>query len=90
MYTLCRSPDDHRRDQHTSLYHRLQKKVSVLSSDGSSFLTLEFPPTRAEFPLQGSQNLLEDQEKSGKFDVFWEKSEKSKGRKFLSMQIFNF
>ena len=66
------------------------KKFFVLPSDGSSFLSLEFPPTSAEFPLQGSRNLLEDQEKSGKFDVFWEKSEKSKGRKFLSMQVFNF
>ena len=36
-----------------------------------------------------SGNLLEDQEKSGKFDIFWEKSAKSKGRKFLSMQFFN-
>ena len=37
-----------------------------------------------------SGNLLQDQEKSGKFDIFWKKSGKSKGRKFLSMQIFNF
>ena len=63
------------------------KKISVLPPDGSSFLTLEFPPTRAGFPLQGS---LEDQEKSGKFDIFRKKSGKSKGRKFVSMQIFNF
>ena len=62
---------------------------------GSWFLTLEFPPTRARFPLcQGSRgkskNLLEDQEKSGKFKIFWKKSGKSQGRIFLSMQIFNF
>ena len=37
-----------------------------------------------------SGNLLENQEKSGKFDLFWKKSGKSQGRKFLSMQIFNF
>ena len=37
-----------------------------------------------------SGNLLEDQEKSGKFDVFWKKSGKSKWRRLLSMQIFNF
>ena len=37
-----------------------------------------------------SGNLLEDQEKSGKFDIFLKKSGKSKGRKFLSIQIFNF
>ena len=35
-----------------------------------------------------SGNLLQDQEKSGKFDIFWKKSGKSKGRKFVSMQIF--
>ena len=57
----------------------------------SWFLTLEFPPIRAGFPLcKGnwgkSGNLLEDQEKSGKFNIFG----KSQGRKFLSMQIFNF
>ena len=34
-----------------------QKKVSVLPPDGSSILTLEFPPTRAGFPLQGSQGI---------------------------------
>ena len=42
----------------------------------SLILTLEFPPTREGFPLgQGSQgksgNLLEDQGKSGKFEIFW-------------------
>ena len=37
-----------------------------------------------------SGNLLQDQEKSGKFDVFWKKSGKSKWRRLLSMQIFNF
>ena len=36
-----------------------------------------------------SGNLLEDQEKSGKFDIFFKKSVKSKGRKYLCMQIFN-
>ena len=37
-----------------------------------------------------SGNFLEDQERSEKFDIFWKESGKSKGRKFLSMQIFNF
>ena len=37
-----------------------------------------------------SKNLLENQEKSGQFDIFLEKSGKSKGRKFLPMQIFDF
>ena len=36
-----------------------------------------------------SRNLLEDQEKSWKFDIFQKKSGESKARKFLSMQIFN-
>ena len=36
-----------------------------------------------------SGNLLEDQTGSGKFDVFWKKSGKSKCRRLLSMQIFN-
>ena len=41
----------------------------------SLLLTLEFPPTREGFPLgQGSQgksgNLLEDQGKSGKSEIF--------------------
>ena len=90
MYTLYRSPAGHRHD-HTSSYYRHPKKFSVLTPDGSWFLTLEFPPTKAGFPLKGSQGkLLEDQEKSGKLDIFWKKSGKSKGRKFLSMQIFNF
>ena len=64
-----------------------QKKNSVLPSDGSLFLNLEFPPTRASFPIQRSQNLLEDQEKSGKFDIFCKKSWKNNGTKFLSMQL---
>ena len=34
-------------------------------------------------------NLLEDQEESWKFDIFWKKSGESKGRKSLSMQIFS-
>ena len=47
------------------------------------------------FPLgQGSQgksgNLLDGQGKSGKLEIFWKKSGKSQGRKFLSMQFFNF
>ena len=33
------------------------KKISVSPPDGSSILTLEFPPTRAGFPLQGSQGI---------------------------------
>ena len=90
MYTIYRSTADHRCDHHTSSYHRLPKKSSVLPPDGSLFLTLEFAPARAGFSLHGTLNLLEDKEKSGKFDVFWKKSGKSKGRKFLYMQIFNF
>ena len=34
-------------------------------------------------------NLLDDQEESWKFDIFWKKSGESKGRKSLSMQIFS-
>ena len=37
-----------------------------------------------------SGNLLQDQEKSGKFDAFWKKSGKCKWRRLLSMQMFNF
>ena len=32
-----------------------------------------------------SENLLEDQEKAGKIEIFWKKSGKSNGRKFLCM-----
>ena len=56
MYTLYRSPADDKGD-HTSSYYRSSKKVSVLPPDGSSFLTLEFPPTRARFPFQGGQGI---------------------------------
>ena len=35
------------------------KKVSLSPSDGSSFLTLEFSPTRAGFPLHESQGIYE-------------------------------
>ena len=37
-----------------------------------------------------SENLLEDQRKSGKLEIFWKKSGRSQVRKFLSMQFFNF
>ena len=37
-----------------------------------------------------SGNLLEDQEKSGKFDIFWKKSGKSKGKKFYPCVFLTF
>ena len=50
-----------------------------------------FPFIIAGFPLsQGkSGNLLEGWGKSTKLEIFWKKSCKSQGRKFLSMQFFN-
>ena len=42
---------------------------------------------RVSTPVR-SGNLLDDQQESGKFDIFWKKSGESKRRKFLSMQIF--
>ena len=37
-----------------------------------------------------SGNLLEDQEKSRKFDIFWKKSAKSKGRNFYPFKFLTF
>ena len=54
---VYRSPVNHSRD-HNSLYYHRPKKIFVLPLDWSSFLTLEFLPTRAGFPLgQGSQEI---------------------------------
>ena len=50
-----------------------------------------FPLGQGNQGSQGSQrkpeNLLEDQGKSGKLEIFWKKSGKSQGTKFLSMQF---
>ena len=56
VYTLYTDPQLIT-DMITSLYYGHPKKFSVLPPDGSSFLTLEFPPKRARFPLQGSQEI---------------------------------
>ena len=74
MYTLYRSPADDRRD-HTSSYYRRSKNISVLPSDESSFLTLEFPPTRAGFPLQGGQGICYRIRKSQGNLIFFGKSQ---------------
>ena len=41
----------------TLLHTTATPKISVLPLDGSLFVTLEFPATRAGFPLQRSQEI---------------------------------
>ena len=74
MYTLYRSPADHRHD-HTFLYYWHPKMFSVLPPDGSSCLTLEFPPTKAGFPLQESQGICYRIRKSQGNLIFFGKSQ---------------
>ena len=88
MYTLYRSPADH---VITILRTTATQKIFLYYS----LVDLRLWPSnfhnkgRVSAPGK-SGNYLEDQKKSGKFGNFWKKSGKSKKRKFLSMQIFNF
>ena len=74
MYSLYRSSADHRHD-HTSSYYQYPKKLSVLTPDGYSFLTLEFQPTKAGFTLQGSQGICERIRNSQVNLIFFGKSQ---------------
>ena len=92
IYTLysIQIPSWSERCDHTSSYYRCPKTFFILPPDGYSFLTLDFPPTRVGFPLQGSQRICYRIGKVREIWYFLEKSGKSKGRKFLPIQIFNF
>ena len=67
-----------------------QKSFLYYPLIGLRFWPWNFHQKRQGFHSREERELLEDQEKSGKFDIFWKKSGKSKERKFLSKQIFNF
>ena len=88
MYTLYRSPADQRHD-HTSSYYRRTKKFSVFPPDGSSFLTLEFPPTRTGFPLKVSQRICYRIRKGQGNLIFFGKSQwKVREEKFLHAKFY--
>ena len=90
MYTLYRSPADHRHHQ-TSLYYWHPKKFSVLPPGGSSCLTLEFPPTKAEFPLQESQGICYRIRKSqGNLIFFGKRQGKVKEENYYPCKFLTF
>ena len=90
IYTLYRSPADHRHD-HTSLYYQHPKRFSALTPDGSSFLTLASPPTKAGFPLQGSQGICQRMRKSKGNLIYFGKSQgKVREEKFYPCKFLTF
>ena len=90
MYTLYRSPADHRRD-HTSSYYRCPPQNFCITPWWLFVFDLGISTSKDRVSTPGkSGNLLEDQEKSGKFDIFWKKLGKSKGKKFYPCVFLTF
>ena len=90
MYTLYRSPAGHRHD-HTSSYYWHPKKFSVLPTDGSLFLILEFPPTNAGFLLQESQGICQRIKKSQRNLIFFGKTQgKVREENFYPCKLLSF
>ena len=87
MYTIYRSPADHRRD-HTSSYYHHPKNFCI--APWWVFVCdfgISTNKGRVSTP-QKSRNFLEDQEK--KFEIIRKKLGESNGKKILSMQLFTF
>ena len=89
IYTLYWSPADHRHD-HTSSYYGHPKKFSVLPPDGSSFLTLEFPPTKAGFPLQGRKGIVRGSRKVWNLIFFGKSQGKVRKENFYPSKVLTF
>ena len=67
------------------------KKVFCLPSWWVFVFDLGISTNKDRVSTQGkSENLLEDQERSGKFDILWKKSVKSKGRKVFACKVLLF